>query len=122
MHYPSNLTPEEIAELTPLNAIAFDLARTKSEHTLPRWLCLSQESKKEFLDGAVKFFNEVFAVLPLDANSEKSLAAANAMLDERIGAVVQRWINEEAEFKRMREEENNPRAFFCYDGPSHTEE
>ena len=47
----TTLTPEEKAQFTPINSLAFDLARkeAKSER-IPCWLCTTEEVRQQYRD------------------------------------------------------------------------
>lgn len=114
MNFPENLTTEEQAEFTPLNFIAHNVLREQSSAKQPCWLCMSNEAKQEARQKAVDWFNQnKNPIIPFSLNDPNTIKVLNRDVQAAVGHLIPQWIKAEAEFKRLRVEENNPLAFFC---------
>jgi len=118
LRFPENLTAEEQAEFTCVNLIAHnvmrDEAKRKRDEVLPCWLCMSVEARQEARQMAADWYNaNARPIVPIDVNHEIGLKQFERQLEPAAASMMQQWITAEAEFKRLRVEENNPRAFFC---------
>ena len=103
----AELTAEEEAEFTAMNAVAFDLLRVESQEkgtNPPTWLCLSAETRQEYRARVLTF---LAGKLDLPLNRVES--AVNAFVRPEM---IEVWKHAERHYKYLRDVEKNPRAFF----------
>lgn len=104
------LTIDEVALLTPFNAVAHDLMRKKARDEwalAPCWLCCSDEARQRARDQALLALRA--AACRPDLCQEEADEATARYLPETI---VDRWREAEVRFKLARES-GNPRGFFA---------
>jgi hypothetical protein len=110
------LTPEQESEFTIFNCAVYDMHRKESRETEsipPCWLCMSDNAKQTAKEKFAAWFSgAVHAIVPMSvADVERRVQRefnSPVMLDS-----VAKWKAAELEYKRLREDENNPRAFFA---------
>lgn len=106
------LTPEEEAELNPVNALAFDLVRVKSQKdgTIPPcWLCMSAEAKEEARQA---IYDQMQYISPNITGWNEFNVNAVAKNNPQVLGKVNLWKQAEAAMKEQREA-GNPHAFFA---------
>lgn len=102
----TTFTPDEEAQFTFVNCVAFDLMRTTSTGHSPFWLCTNEETRKEYQQKVVDLTNKL-AYMPVD------LQLAENILSKRIPkAMVDQWRRFELEAKTRRDN-NDPSGFFA---------
>lgn len=111
-------TPEELAQLTLVNLVAFDTAWVKAtaeQRTIPCWLCSDEEHREKARQEVLALvresltpnsvpFTPVFTIEMLAEHLEAGKATFLPML--------KKWKAAEAHRKYHREVHHNPRAFF----------
>jgi hypothetical protein len=108
------LTPEQEAEFTIFNCAVYDLHRKQclGVSIPPCWLCMSDNAKTEAKEKFVAWLSGAMQVLvPLTV--ERAIQIVNERFSRSMAESVRLWKDAELEFKRLREDENNPRAFFA---------
>lgn len=114
LNFPDILTIEERAEFTAVNLVAHNVIRDQSEKKQPYWLCMSDEAKDMARGEAAKWFNyHKMPVIPIQVDNEYNLSLFEKILKPAAQPMMQQWVNAEAEYKRLRVEENDPTAFFA---------
>jgi hypothetical protein len=115
LNFPDNLTEDEQKEFTSVNLIAHNVLRNADPDTHhPCWLCMSDEAKQESREMAATWYNlHKRPLMPVAAGTEDEIFRFERVLLPIAGPMIQQWIMAEAEFKRLRVEENNPRTFFA---------
>jgi hypothetical protein len=103
------LTAEDRAELTAFNLLVHSLMRETSEEIQPCWLAMSPEARAEGREAGRLFVDKHsgmgFGTMPLETAERITIEAFDSSL-------VEKFIEAEAEYKRLRAE-GNPRAFFA---------
>lgn len=104
----AELTTDELAVLTPLGMLAYNLARENAgDDRIPCWLCTSEDARDDAVHDAVDWLNQQMKPI-VPYNEERA-----AMLAEQsLRGKLQQWIDCEAELKRLRAI-NEPSAFFA---------
>lgn len=109
------LTTEQEAEFTVFNFLVFDLNRKESIAYPPCWLCMSKKAKQEAKERFAAWLSSINQVPSLTVEDAEEIV--NRRMANVIKESVKLWKTAELEFKRLREDENNPRAFstslFC---------
>lgn len=109
------LTDLEESEFTAFNALAYDLHRVecKQRDSIPPcWLCMSDEAKIECRKKMAVCLTEMMnTIVPFDVKSAEIYIKSRK--NQEIEKKVLLWKQAETEFKRLRVEEHNPRAFFA---------
>lgn len=105
------LTPEEEAEFTPLNAVAYDLYRKVCQEKniiTVCWLCISDEIKHEIRDALYKWLDiNIPSILPYRYENASILMDKLDMND-----VINKWKEAEIAYKQYRID-GNPKAYFA---------
>jgi len=103
----SVLTPEQDQQLTPYNAVAFDMLRveSKAEDKIPPcWLVLSEESRNQFR----KKLQVALAAISFDIPSaERAVSCVPEVVE-----LGKKWRDAEIQFAILRLQ-GNPKAFFA---------
>ena len=106
----TTLTPEEEAEFTLVNALAFDYYRVAARaegSIVPCWLCLSERARDDArrqLTVHLRASNPLYLCMELEG-------ILGELDSPRIRGLIERWRTAELHFKELREQ-GNPRAFF----------
>lgn len=107
----ADLTPEEEAEFTAINAVAFDLLGVEDQNNdkrSPMWLCLCQEEKDRVRMRARDFTRGAVPSLIFEDD-----AGIDSILQQKVPQTfIDRWRTMERHFKYLRTVEQNPKAFF----------
>jgi hypothetical protein len=110
----ATFTDEELAELTPYNAAAYDWFRLKAQgegQTPPCWLCLSGEAKNEAQVGLADWLTrELKPIIPFTVETAEAYIQKHMV--DTLAPKVELWKKAELAMKEHREE-GNPRAFFA---------
>lgn len=105
----AELTPEEEAEFTAVNACAFDLLRVESQKmgkTPPVWLCLSAETRQECRSKLLMLMGAAFGFGW--TNPDRTSADITRLTPQHS---IDLWRLLERHYKYLRLS-GNPRAFF----------
>jgi hypothetical protein len=108
------LTPEQEAEFTIFNCAVYDLHRTECqqrESIPPCWLCMSDNAKQEAKEKFAAWLSGAMQVV-VPFTVEVAERKTNERFGDKLDHAVKAWKSAELEYKRLREDENNPRAFF----------
>lgn len=109
------LTPEQEAEFTIFNCAVYDLHRTECqqrESIPPCWLCMSDNAKKEAKEKFASWLSGAMQVL-VPFTVERAEKHVAEQFGTKLADKVRLWKEAELEYKRIREDEHNPRAFFA---------
>jgi hypothetical protein len=111
------LTEEESAEFNLFNLLAFDLhrIRAREKNVIPTmWLVTSPEVREQMRQDVVSYYS-VQHMLDCGVpgpDREGFLERIEPLLP-KFQASLDTWREMETEYKRLRDEEHNARAFFC---------
>jgi len=107
----TSFTKEEELQFTAANAIAYDLLRSKCNHDIPCWLCMSDEAKKEARIATVDWLNaNANPLIPVNIYTLDVFCEENFL--QLMAGLIEKW--KIAELERKKEKAlNNPLAFLC---------
>jgi hypothetical protein len=110
-----NTTQDEEKEFTLLNCLAFDIARKNAQQNntkIPTWLTTNQETRTQYRQEAIQTINNL--IKPTTPYTEKDTTTLETLLHTILGPEpLQKWKQAELEMKRIREQEQNPHAYFA---------
>ena len=114
LNYPDNLTADERIEFTAVNLFSHNVLRDQGGETKqPCWLCMSVEAKQEARVKRAEWYNaHQRPIVPVQVDNVHSLSLFERILTSAAASMMQQWVNVEAQYKKLRDEEHNPQAFF----------
>lgn len=98
-----------IHELNPLTFFAhMHMQATNEGSKVPYWLCVEESQREGLVNQALQWLNEELnPIIPFDYST-----CVSWVRKQIPSVIVDQWIAEELEAKRLREEEHKPSAFF----------